>query len=171
MVIGIDPGFTGAIVFLWPDNGLRVYDLPIVKDKKIVDIRFLKQIIEDNLDGAPKADVHVFFEDSFSLPTHSTKSMLTYGIESGRILGLIEAMDLKKTTVPPSVWKAALGLSSNKNDSLALAKKLFPKISKWISLKKHHGRAEALLLAYFGRRMIESPSRGKTSLQPIPVSN
>jgi hypothetical protein len=51
----------------------------------------------------------------------------------------------------PSVWKKEMKLvGTGKDTSLALAQKLFPKAD--LRLKKHHDRAEALLLASWARR-------------------
>ena len=55
------------------------------------------------------------------------------------------------TSVRPQVWKKALGVTSDKNTSLALARELFPEAV--LDLKKHHGKAEALLIAEYARRL------------------
>lgn len=56
--------------------------------------------------------------------------------------------------VEPAVWKKALGLTGKDKDaSLKKAKAWFPKAA--LTAKKHHGRAEALLLAEYYRRLRE----------------
>jgi len=57
-------------------------------------------------------------------------------------IGLITYMD-----VTPAKWKKHFGLSSEKEQSRAMASKMFPEAA--LHLKKHHDRAEALLLARY----------------------
>ena len=49
------------------------------------------------------------------------------------------------------IVQEALGVTSDKNTSLALARGLFPEAV--LDLKKHHGKAEALLIAEYARRL------------------
>jgi hypothetical protein len=54
--------------------------------------------------------------------------------------------------VQPRVWKAHYGLKSDKAASLTTARALYP--SAPLNLAKHHNRAEAVLLAHYGRTVI-----------------
>ena len=58
--------------------------------------------------------------------------------------------------VPARTWKCALKLAGKlltKGDSLELARAVFPELdAEVLKLKKHHGRAEALLIAAHGHR-------------------
>jgi hypothetical protein len=52
--------------------------------------------------------------------------------------------------IRPQAWKAHHSLlKAEKDESLALARTKWPKAP--LSLKKHHGRAEALLIADYAR--------------------
>ena len=51
--------------------------------------------------------------------------------------------------VEPSKWKRALHLNSDKEASRQLAIQLFPHAHERLVLKKHHQRAEAMLIALF----------------------
>ena len=62
--------------------------------------------------------------------------------------GVVTALDMPLTLVRPQEWKAHYGLGSDKNDSLELARRYYPDVD--LHLKKHHGRAEALLIARYG---------------------
>jgi hypothetical protein len=53
-------------------------------------------------------------------------------------------------TVRPAVWKRALGQGKDKEACQLRAMQLFPSAN--LRLKKHHGRAEAFLLALYGQR-------------------
>jgi hypothetical protein len=55
--------------------------------------------------------------------------------------------------VKPQAWKLALGLSgkkTSKDDSIEMAKMVFPESEDMLQRKKDHGRAESLLIAAYG---------------------
>ena len=60
------------------------------------------------------------------------------------------ALQMPYTTVRPVIWKRALGLGKDKEACRLRAMQLF--LSADLRLKKHHGWAEALLLALYGQR-------------------
>jgi len=74
--------------------------------------------------------------------------MLTVGVGFGLWLGVLAALTLPYTRVRPQVWKRALGLGKDKEQARLRAMQLFP--SADLRLKKHNGRAESLLLAWYG---------------------
>lgn len=73
-----------------------------------------------------------------------------FGKGFGLVLGCLHSSRIPLIEVAPSVWKILLGLSSAKSDSIQRAHELYPTSRSRITLKKHDGRAEALLLAHFG---------------------
>jgi hypothetical protein len=34
VIIGIDPGYSGAVAFLWPNMKLEIHDMPVLKNAK-----------------------------------------------------------------------------------------------------------------------------------------
>jgi crossover junction endodeoxyribonuclease RuvC len=76
--------------------------------------------------------------------------MFTVGVGFGLWLGIRAALQLPHTRVRPHVWKKALGLSKDKEQARLRAQQLYPAAD--LRLRKHHGRAEALLLAVYGER-------------------
>ena len=70
---------------------------------------------------------------------------------AGRI-ALAERFDCPWHLVSPREWKKEMGLTSDKDDSLAMARELWPNAP--LARKKDNGRAEALLLAEFWRRRL-----------------
>lgn len=153
MIIGIDPGFTGAIAFLQSDN-ILVKDLPItiIKGKKQIDAKLFDKLIKeyspyDIIKYAAVEDVH-------AMPKQGVVSTFSFGYNAGILLGVLAANNVTVIKVSPGVWKPALGLSRNKKDSLALAKKLFPSYQHYFRLIKHDGRAEAALIAHFARESL-----------------
>lgn len=60
----------------------------------------------------------------------------------------------KRVLVRPSIWKTQLGLTGqDKSASRNLAARLFPAYSEFFKRVKDDGRAEAVLLAYYGSRL------------------
>jgi crossover junction endodeoxyribonuclease RuvC len=83
------------------------------------------------------------------MPGQGVRSMFTCGLGLGVWLGVLAALKLPYTRVRSSVWKRALGLGKDKEQARLKAMQLFPTAS--LRHKKDHGRAEALLLAWYGR--------------------
>ena len=144
-VIGIDPGFSGAIALL-NNIGLTIYDMPVhlIKGRNQVDAKQLNCIIKN------VATEFAIIEDVHAMPEQGVTSTFRFGYNAGILLGVLAANDVKILRVMPAVWKTALGLSKNKKDSLALAKKTFPAYQDLFKRAKDDGRAEAALMAFMG---------------------
>ena len=95
-------------------------------------------------------DASVAIEESQSMPGQGVRSMFTIGLGFGVWLGILAALELPFTRVRPALWKTAIGLrGKDKEASRLRAQQLFPTAD--LRRKKDHGRAEALLLALYGR--------------------
>ncbi|GJT96248.1 hypothetical protein Tco_1091766, partial [Tanacetum coccineum] len=76
------------------------------------------------------------------------------GFNYGLWIGVLVASEISVVPVPSVRWKQEFKLSGNgktKDDSRALACTLFPSLSSSLKRKKDHGRAEALLIAAYGK--------------------
>ena len=153
IIIGIDPGFSGAIAFYnSTTKRLKIYDLPLKKimNKNQIDgVRFSQMIrfISDDIEFAAIEDVH-------AMPNQGVVSTFRFGYNAGILLGVLCAHGLKILRIKPSVWKSALNLSANKKDSIELAKKAFPKYKGYFTRQKDDGRAEAALIALFASNCV-----------------
>jgi len=148
MILGIDPGQTGAVAFLSeyalgdveavPES---VVDLPIVNG--IVNVAGLYRMFQ-------KISIrHAYVERAQSMSKQGIASTFKYGVGYGAILGVLAALQIPYTLVSPQVWKKAFHLiGKDKEASRALAIQWYPQAE--LHLKKHHGRAEALLIARWG---------------------
>lgn len=151
-VCGIDPGLSGAVAFLRPDarhppNRLAVFDAPLVGGE-FDGVAFAKMLAERLPDM-------VAIEHAFSRPGQGVSSTFKFGRTFGQALGVIQALGVPYELVSPSVWKKFFKISaaSPKDASRLVCKRLYP--SADIPLKKHHGRAEAILIAdYAWRRLM-----------------
>lgn len=147
--IGIDPGVTGAIAFITSDWMSGVEDLPIITDgtHRWVDAVRLALIIQGmNLSGAV-----AFVERTQAMPKQGVSSTFTGGMILGSILAGLAASGCAIKLVQPSKWKRDSKLSSDKSVSLGRARLSFPSLADRLARKKDHNRAEALLLADWGR--------------------
>lgn len=139
-ILGIDPGESGAIAHLHNGQyGFDVYDMP----PNPADLAELIGTLGDI--------EMVYLEKAQAMPKQGVSSTFNYALGYGTLIGILAARSIPYTLVTPSVWKRALGLTGKPKDaSRALARSLFPHAS--LSRVKDHGRAEALLIAEWGRR-------------------
>lgn len=138
MTIGIDPGRHGAIGYLFDDGRASVVDMP-ENPADLADE--LRQWI---------LPMHAYVEQAQAMPRQGVSSTFQTGYGYGTIIGTLAALSIPYTTVTPAVWKRTLGLTGqDKEASRALARRQWPTAP--LSLKKHEGRAEALLIAHYGR--------------------
>lgn len=157
--IGIDPGLTGAVGVLDGSESV-VYDTPIAKEgKRTVYVPKEMDAILRLVKGAAnlhKEQVHVFIERVHSMPHQGVASSFNFGIGFGMWLGIIAALNLPVDKVTPQNWKRTMlhGQQKDKDSARIRAIELFPNVS--LALKKHHGRADALLIAEFGRRLLSA---------------
>lgn len=151
-IIGADPGLKGALAVVCPyENKLiTLMDMPLSGNK--IDSASLSLSIKPYLEKTAL----VVIEDVHAMPKQGVVSMFSFGVSKGILLGILSFAQCPILLPPPSVWKMALGLSSSKDDSRKVATEMFPSHSSFFERKKDDGRAEAVLLAHFGRRYYHS---------------
>lgn len=154
MIIGVDPGFTGAIAFL-NQGCLKVFDLPvkIIKGKKFIDESAFIKLVKSQTRNAIVSSIVI--EDIGAMPGQGISSTSRFTYNAGILLGVLACLFGQKIVkVRPNVWKPALGLNRDKKKSLALAKKVFSNNLDDFRLMKHDGRAEAALIAHFAQESL-----------------
>lgn len=139
-IVGIDPGVTGAMAVI-DGTHYDVADLPVVDG--FVD----GSLVRDAL-IAWNPDV-VWLEKTHTMPKGG-QANFSSGYSQGALRTAVQSLDIPLELVLPTAWKKTQGLiGKDKEASLALARNLFPAMD--LHLKKHHDRAEALLIARHGR--------------------
>jgi len=151
MKIGIDPGITGAIVFLQDDymELMGLHDMPTMALGKHqqVNAAELAKIIHNG--GNNQAPIVVYLEEVHAMPGQGVVSMFNFGMGYGVVQGICGAFEYPLVLVKPNAWKKIAGLINKPKDAArTLAQQLYPEAD--LSLKKHIGRADALLIARFG---------------------
>ena len=163
IVLGMDPGLKGAIARLTDDDELWIEDVPTLPCKpkgNEVNIPVLNEIIETL---SFEAD-HAFIEQVSSMPKQGVATTFKFGETYGAQRALVVAHGVPVTYIPPSKWKPEIGLTKDKNLSRTRATQLFPKFAHYFKRAKDDGRAEAALIAYYGRQRI---LRGEKIVQPL----
>jgi|SRR5262249_53009765 len=152
-ICGIDPGIAGAAAVIEFVDGvdgiapklLGVTDIPILGTgaKTRVDAIELRNWIEvyrPDFAGVERAG---------SMPRQGVASSFKYGRSVGVIEAVVACCGIPMVLVEPSKWKRAYHLNSDKEASRQLAIGLFPHAHGDLNLKKHHQRAEAMLIALY----------------------
>jgi crossover junction endodeoxyribonuclease RuvC len=155
LVIGIDPGLHGGIAFR-KNEAMRVEPLPTFKiskgngSRQILNLTDLAAMIDDQTKDESK--VQVFLEYVSSSPQMGVTSAFNFGEGFGAIKGIIAAYFLPITLVTPVVWKRALKVSKNKDDSRNRASQLMPTYAHHWARHKDDGLAEAAMIALYGQQ-------------------
>lgn len=155
-VAGIDPGKTGALAILHPDGSTEFFDVPRIvlkgKDKPAWSQWAREWCMALDL-AMPDM---VVIEDIAARPGQGVTSMFTFGRTLGFVHGLVTATtSCPVHFVTPSVWKAKLGLlNSGKGASREKCRTLYPASAASLTRVKDDGRAEAALIAHYGRKFI-----------------
>lgn len=153
LILGVDPGLHGALA--WMDEVgalLRVEDMPVFEvmrgktAKREVNVPGLASLLSD---FAP--DI-CFFEQTGGMEGDSAQSAYNFGRAAGAAEAAAKIAGARFEFVAPHVWKKAMGLiGTAKDQSRAKATNMWPGYAKTFALKTADGRAEAALLAEFGR--------------------
>ncbi|XP_039129343.1 Holliday junction resolvase MOC1, chloroplastic-like isoform X1 [Dioscorea cayenensis subsp. rotundata] len=99
-----------------------------------------------------------YIEQSNPFPQDGKQGWWSGGYTYGLWIGVLVASGFSVVPVTSHEWKNHYELSrssSSKDDSREVASALFPSLSHQLKRKKDHGRAEALLIAAYGRGLIE----------------
>jgi crossover junction endodeoxyribonuclease RuvC len=147
-LIGIDPGISGAIVIhgagMTPIEWMRMPSLKVGKASR-VDCAALARFLQEYDNGL------AYVEHVGAMPGQGVASMFTFGHAAGAVEGVLAALMIPVTLVPPQTWKRRAGLiGKDKDAARSRAIQLWP---RWNALgKKGEGQAlaDAALIARFG---------------------
>ena len=154
IIIGIDPGISGAICFLEDGKIIDVIEMPSMaegkKNKKQVNGNQLFNEIKSRLSGINEEEVCVVVEHVTAMPGQGVTSMFNFGQSFGILKGICSAMNLPMYFVRPAKWKKHFNLiNSSKDASRTKAIEIFPYFSTNLSKKKDANKADAILIASY----------------------
>ena len=154
LVIGIDPGLSGAMAMLGTRGLLAVVDLPVVakgsgagRVKNEINPAALSQLLRDWVAGHAD-DVLVVIERVSAMPDQGVAGVFSLGDTLGSIRGVVATRGYPVAWVTPQRWKKHYGLPADKELARARAIQLYPDAD--LPRKKDHNRAEAILIARYG---------------------
>jgi len=161
IVIGIDPGLTGAIAMV-DHRGMRcLHDMPVMARSagsasvtNQVNAAALAQLLQEITAGEDKNAIIVLLERVAGMPKQAMGSTFSLGFTAGLIEGVVAARGYPHELVTAPVWKKHHGIRAPKQPAIAkeqartLAQRYYPEAE--LHLVKHHNRAEALLIARYG---------------------
>ena len=183
IIVGIDPGKTGAMVAL-DENGKHICHsyMPLIGNN--LDSRELLSWINaiPGSIGDSDADIHIFIEDVHAIFGSSAGSTFAFGFICGGIQAVVATTYYPYTLVQPKIWQKVMyqgvpelrkppakfknkagkectrkGSLKTKEMSLVAVKRLFPSVNLCRTTrctKAHDGLVDALLIAEYGRRLL-----------------
>ena len=154
LIIGIDPGITGAICFFEDGKIIDVVEMPNMaegkKNKKQVNGAQIYYEISLRIKYLKKEEIKVVIEQVSAMPGQGVTSMFNFGQSFGILKGICSAMQLSMYFVRPAKWKKYFNLiNSEKDASRTKAIEVFPYFSSQLSRKKDSNKADAILIASF----------------------
>ena len=154
LIIGIDPGISGAICFFQNGEITDVIDMPSMadgkKNKRQINSQQVFNEISERIINIPKKEIIVVIEQVSAMPGQGVTSMFNFGQSFGVLKGICSAMQLSMYFVRPAKWKKYYGLIKTEKDaSRTKVIEIFPYISNKLSKKKDSNKADAILIANF----------------------
>jgi len=156
--LGLDPGLDGAVAMI-DGHDVQLHDSPSwavqsgKHSRREYDVAGMTQIILAVMARVEnRGSIVAGLEAVHSMPKQGVASSFKFGVGLGIWQGILAALGIKFEMVTPQRWQKALldGMGKGKDGSMIVAQRLFPTAD--LRLRKHHGRADALLLAEFMRR-------------------
>jgi len=143
VIVGIDPGVTGGLAVIYDGKLAGVEPMPIHAGR--ADGMGIDEILV-----AWEPD-HVYLEDTQPMPKNGSIATFSLGLNTGIVIGAVQANQFALHRVKPQEWKKKMGLTGkDKNASRGLARELFPEFADKFKLVKNDGLAEACLIARYG---------------------
>lgn len=148
-VIGIDPGLSGAIALIRDGEFAEVWDMPTMGrgsgNKQQVNAAEVGKLLRE----CPPCTAYM--ELVGAMPGQGVSSMFNFGKAAGAVMGALGTLRVPMVEVTPQKWKREFGLTGKDKDiARTYCQQLMPDAP--LSLKKHGGRADALLIALWGHR-------------------
>ena len=151
IIVGIDPGVSGAISIIRDGKISMIYDMPIMLDgtkskrqinaAELANIFFQEKIAEDD---------KIILESVSAMPGQGVTGMFSFGQSFGVIKGVCAALKLPLHLVRPVKWKKHYNLlNSEKDASRTKVIEMYPYIASMVSKKKDSNKADAILIGMY----------------------
>lgn len=151
MILGIDPGLSGALALLSPEgNVLAIEDMPTIE--VVINGKKRRSTPPVALANTIRilAPQKAFLENVGVRPGEGAVGAFSFGRNLGQIEGVLAALRIPTTLVHPATWKRRMNIPADKGGARLKAMALFPDKVDLFKRVKDDGRAESALLAYYG---------------------
>ena len=148
MIIGIDPGKSGAVA-IWNDGIEKVIKCPNNPDDMSSVIRLVKNQF---ISGRSKYLV-AYMERVWARPSNATRAAFTFGVNYGEWLGILSTLDVDTVLITPQTWmkyykdKFKIKLPKEKKDRKNKLKEI---AAQYTDKKITLYNADAILIAVYG---------------------
>ena len=150
MIIGIDPGISGAVVVLGADGAVIDHlNMPAVKvgTKSRVNGAHLGAFLRQYASGS-----HAYLELVGAMPKQGAASMFSFGHAAGVAEGILQGLGIPYSLVSPYAWKKAARLIGTEKDAArSRAIQLYPELRVLDLVAKGQAVADAILIARYGQ--------------------
>ena len=152
IIIGIDPGLSGAIAILKNDKVIKLIEMPVMaegkKNKRQLNNAQLANILREIIEN--HQEISVVVEQVNAMPGQGVTSMFNFGQTFGSIKGICATLSLPIFFVRPSKWKKHFDLiKTSKDASRTKAIEMYPQLSNELSKKKDVNKSDAILIARY----------------------
>lgn len=154
MVIGVDPGLSGAIAGVLDGDLKWVVDMPVAANE--VAVPLLNELYDPDEYGPwhTTTESVVAVERVGSMPKQGVSSTFKFGKAYGTVLGYFGGRH-RVIHVTPQQWKKTFTLGGkDKEAGRLLALERWPHMADRFGRKKDHGRAEAALIAVHADQLL-----------------
>lgn len=163
MIIGIDPGLSGALALIGPEGQfVDVWDMPVM-DKPNSNKSYIKRCIDPlkvyvmlkewclhSRRHKGIENIEVCMENVASQPRDGVAGAFSFGESFGTLKAVCSCLGLLPINyVTPATWKKYFNIGADKEEARLLALEKMPEAGPMLARKKDHDRAEALLIALY----------------------
>ena len=148
MIIGIDPGKSGAVA-VWDDGIEKVIKCPNNPD----DMSDVISLVKNRFISDRSNYLVAYMERVWARPSNATRAAFTFGVNYGEWLGILSTLDVDTVLITPQTWmkyyknKFKIKLSKEKKDRKNKLKEI---AAQYTDKKITLYNADAILIAAYG---------------------
>lgn len=171
VIVGIDPGLTGALAFIDTSTGaVHIADMPVTHRKtggevaKRVDGLALASLVRAQIPAGRVALSVCENVRSFGRSDPARAATIdSLQMTLGAICAVFDVLRFPCALVEPRAWQRFVGLAGKCKEArergalpaaVLKARDLYPATAPMLSRVKDHNRAESLLIAHYGARTL-----------------
>lgn len=158
LFFGIDPGLSGCLIVLSHEGRLvGVHDLPAVKNGSKRDLMLapIARTVRDYVEQVGASEIYATLEKHTPRPGQGISSQCKSARIAGQLEGILAGLGIAYELTHPATWAKVMRDAEGtdkKARSVLSASRRWPDLD--LSRKKDHNRADAALIAEYGRQRV-----------------